>query len=392
MRATRAIVDLDVIAGNVAALRKLAPPQTRFLAVVKADAYGHGAPQVAATALEAGASVLGVATVSEGMILRRCGISSPILVLSSIDPSDVRPAISAGLEITVAEPDLLEAIEREAGSWHEPIALHVKIDTGLRRYGAMPETVVHLARRIDGHAHLRLAGISTHFASSDEPDEPFTSKQYAIFQRVVAALASDGIVPGCLHVSNSAAMITGVGVEQGMVRAGIALYGMPPSEEVSLPAGVHPAMRIESRVARITPLEPGDTVGYNRKWSAERPMHGVLVPIGYADGYRRGLFGRAWAGIQGQRASLLGRVSMDQTVFAVPSGTSVQVGDPIHIMGRPEDGAPTATDMAEMLDTNTYEILVGIRARIPRVYMRGGEIVAEKCVETPPWEAGSTGL
>ncbi|MCA9878401.1 MAG: alanine racemase [Thermomicrobiales bacterium] len=387
MRATRAIVDLDVIAGNVLALRRLAPPQTRLLAVVKADAYGHGAPQVAATALKAGASVLGVATVSEGVILRRCGITAPILLLGSIDRSDVRAAISANLEITVAEPELLDVIEREAARESMPVALHVKIDTGLRRYGVLPAQAVHLARRIDQHIDLRLAGISTHFASSDEPDEPFTHQQYAVFQRVVADLASAGIVPGCLHVSNSAALITGVGVEQGMVRAGIALYGMPPSDEVAAPDGVHPAMRLESRVARVTPLEPGDSVGYNRTWRAETPMVGVLAPIGYADGYCRGLFGKAWAGLHGQQAPLLGRVSMDQTVFAVPPAVNVRVGDPIHLMGRPEDGAPAATDLAAMLDTNTYEILVALRARIPRVYVRGGEMVAEKCVETPPWEA-----
>ncbi len=387
MRATRAIVDLDVIAGNVAALRQLVPPRTRFLAVVKADAYGHGAPQVAATALAAGASILGVATVSEGMILRRCGITAPILVLGSIDSSDVRPAIAAGLEITVASLEILETIEREAATSPSPVALHVKIDTGLRRYGALPEAAGRLAQRIAQHAHLRLAGLSTHFASSDEPEEPFTAEQYAIYQRVVADLAVEGIVPGCLHVSNSAALITGVGVEQGMVRAGIALYGMPPSEDVSLPAGVQPAMRIESRVARVTPLEPGDTVGYNRKWRADAPMLGVLAPIGYADGYRRGLFGKSWAGLHGQRAPLLGRVSMDQTVFGVPPGVNARAGDAIHLMGRPEDGAPTAADLAAMLDTNTYEILVALRARIPRVYLRGGEVVAEKCMETPPWEA-----
>lgn len=386
MRATRAIVDLDVIAGNVTALRKLAP-QAHFLAVVKADAYGHGAPQVALTALAAGASTLGVATVSEGVILRRCGITAPILLLSSIDPSDVRPAIAAGLEITVAEPDLLDVIEREADAVRESVALHVKIDTGLRRYGALPDAAVSLARRIDQHANLTLVGISTHFASSDEPEETFTAEQYALYQRVTADLANKGIVPRHYHVANSAALITGVGVEQGMVRAGIAIYGMPPSDEVPLPAGVHPALRIESRVARVTPLEPGDTVGYNRKWRAVKPTLGVLVPIGYADGYRRGLVGKSWAGIHGRQASLIGRVSMDQTVFEAPAGCNIQAGDAIHLLGRPEDGAPTASDLATMLDTNTYEILVGIRARIPRVYVRGGDVVADKCVELPPWEA-----
>ncbi|MCA9878380.1 MAG: alanine racemase [Thermomicrobiales bacterium] len=387
MRATRALVDLDAIAGNVAALRRVIPEQTRLLAVVKADAYGHGAPQVAATALAAGASALGVATVSEGQVLRRCGITAPILILSSIDPSDVAPAIAAGLEITVAEPSLLDVVEREAAaSASARVAMHVKVDSGLRRYGALPEVALHLARRIDQHPHLTLAGLATHFASSDEPEEPFTAQQYAVYQRVVTELAGEGITAGCCHVSNSAALITGVGVELGMVRAGIALYGVPPSDDVPMPPGMRSAMRLESRVARVTPLLPGDTVGYNRTWRADTAMQAVLTPIGYADGYRRGLFGRVWAGLGGRQAPLLGRVSMDQTVFAVPDGVTAQPGDTIHLMGRPEDGAPTAADLAGLLDTNTYEVLVGWRARIPRVYLLDGEVVAVKRPEAAPWE------
>lgn len=388
MRATRALVDLDAIAGNVAALRRVIPERTRLLAVVKADAYGHGAPHVAAAALAAGASALGVATVSEGQILRRCGIAGSILILSSIDPSDVAAAIAADLDITVAEPNLLDVVEREAAAnATRPVPLHVKVDTGLRRYGALPEVALHLARRIDRHSHLSLAGLSTHFASSDEPEEPFTAQQYALYQRVVAELAAEGITANCCHVSNSAALITGVGVELGMVRAGIALYGVPPSDDVPLPPGMRPVMRLESRVARVTPLRPGDTVGYNRTWRADVAMQAVLAPIGYADGYRRGLVGKVWAGLAGQPAPLLGRVSMDQTVFAVPADVSARPGDPIHLMGRPEDGAPSAADLAAMLDTNTYEILVGWRARIPRIYLRGGEVVATRQSEIPPWEA-----
>lgn len=386
MRATRAIIDLDAIAGNVTALRACAPAAPRFLAVVKADAYGHGAPLVAATALAAGATNLGVATVSEGQILRRCGIAAPILILSSIDPSDAAAAVAAGLEITVAEPGLLDEVERLAVQHPSPVALHVKVDTGLRRYGALPDAAVAIARRVEQHANLRLAGLSTHFASADELDEPFTAAQFGIYQGVVAQLAAEGIAPPILHVANSAALITGVGVELGMVRAGIALYGVPPSDEVALPPGMRPAMRIESRVARVTPLEPGDTVGYNRVWRAERSTRGALVPIGYADGYRRGLVGKVWAGLHGQRAPLVGRVSMDQTVFGIPDDLAVAPGDAIHLMGDPALGAPSAADLAAMLDTNAYEILVGLRARIPRVYVRNGEEVATKRLEVPPWE------
>jgi alanine racemase len=378
IRATRAIIDLDAIADNVSALRRQLLPECELMGVVKADAYGHGAPWVARTALDAGCSLLGVATVGEGTTLRAHGIACRIILLGSLGEEQALSACRAGLEITVAGFELLAAVQRAVGESgvYEPIPVHLKVDSGLRRFGAMTDVAVALAQRIVADPKLRLVGVCSHFASADELDEPFTDEQFAVFNRTLDSMQGAKIPIPARHVANSAAILTGMCVDLEVARAGIAMYGIPPSPQVGLLPGMRPAMRIESRVARLVPLMPGDTVGYNRTFRASRPMQGALVPIGYADGYRRSLSNHGWMGLAGSRADVLGRVSMDQTVVAIPDGASVAVGDAVHILGHADDGAPTALDLAELMDTNGYEVLVGIRKRVPRVFLRAGSVVA----------------
>ncbi len=378
IRSTRAIVDLDAISANVRALKSAVSASTRLLAVVKGDAYGHGAPMVARTALTSGASALGVATVTEGQALRKHGIDAPILLLGSIDPSEVEDACRARLAITVADERLLSAVQAAARRVHvAPVAVHLKVDTGLRRYGVSPRHALALAGRIRDDERLEFAGISTHFASADEDGDEFTSEQLTEFDRIVDGFTSDGVPVPPRHVANSAAILTGQGVDREWARPGIALYGIPPSDDVPLLPGMRPALRLETRIARIVPILPGDTVGYNRTFRAERPMRGALLPIGYGDGYRRSLAGRSWAGVHGQRAKLLGRVSMDQIVVEVPEGVEAKPDDVVHLISHDRaTGAPSAAEMAAMMGTNTYELLIGFRRRIPRVYVRGGEAVA----------------
>jgi alanine racemase len=378
LRATRAIVDLDAIAGNVRAVRGIVPSTTKLMAVVKADAYGHGAVWVAAAALEAGAALLGVATVGEGATLRAAGIEAPIVLLGSIEPGEAAAACQARLEVTVADEVLLDAVQgaTRGGRLLEPVGVHLKIDTGLRRYGAPLETVPALAARIAGDPNLRFAGLCTHFASADEPDEPFTAQQLGWFEAAAASLRAAGLNVPARHVANSAGILTGQGADHEIVRLGISLYGVPPSDQVALPPGMRPALRIESRIARLIEIAPGDTVGYNRTYRAPTATRGALVPIGYADGYRRAYAGGAWVGLHGRRAPLLGRVSMDQLVVEVPAGVAARAGDRVEIMGTdPASGAPLVADLARLADTNAYEVLVGIRSRVPRVFVRGEQVV-----------------
>jgi alanine racemase len=387
IRATRANIDLDAVEGNVRALRGALPDTTRLMAVVKADGYGHGAPWVARAALNAGAASLGVATVGEGQLLRAHGITAPIVLLGSIDAAEVPAACEAGLEITVAGEWLLESVQRAARAAFasSPISVHLKVDTGLRRYGAASSEAAALAVRIAGDSLLRLASIFTHFASADEPGEPFTAAQLQEFDRVIDAVRGAGVRLPPLHAANSAGILTRRGTDFAMARAGIALYGVPPSSEVPLLPGMRSGMRIESRIARLIALAPGDTVGYNRTFHATSPMRAALVPIGYADGYRRALSGRAWVGINGQRMPVIGRVSMDQIVVEIPHRAQADVGDVVSVLGgHPELGAPSIEELADLMDTNAYEVIVGFRERIPRVYYRDGEVVATRASGDAP--------
>jgi alanine racemase len=381
IRATRANIDLDAIEVNIRLLRGALPEATRLMAVVKADGYGHGAPWVARAALHGGAALLGVATVGEGQVLRAHGIDAPIVLLGSIDASEAAAACETGLEITVAGERLLESVQRAARTVFDssPVSIHLKVDTGLRRYGATASEAVALASRIAGDPHLHLAGVYTHFASADEPDEPFTADQLREFDHAVERMRDAGVQLPPLHVANSAGILTGQGADYGMARAGIALYGVPPSSAVPLLPGMRAGMSIESRITRLISLAPGDTVGYNRTFRASSPMRAALVPIGYADGYRRALSGHAWVGIDGQRAPVIGRVSMDQIVVEIPRGALPDIGDPVFVLGGdPESAAPSIGEMADLMGTNAYEVIVGIRERIPRLFFRSGELVAAR--------------
>jgi alanine racemase len=351
------------------------------MAVVKADGYGHGAPLIAGAALKAGAALLGIATVGEGRTLRAHGVNAPIVLLGSIDASEALAACEAGLEVTVASEWLLDSVmqaARAVGS-ASPVGVHLKVDTGLRRYGASAPEAIALATRIASDPYLRFASIFTHFASADEPEEPFTDAQIREFEQVVHAVREAGVRLPPLHAANSAGILAGRGTDYAIARAGIALYGVAPSGAVPLLPGMRAGMRIESRITRLIDLVPGDTVGYNRTFLVDSLMRGALIPIGYADGYRRALSGRAWVGIEGRRAHVIGRVSMDQIVVKVPEGAQVALGDVVTVMGGdPQLGGPSIEDIANLVGTNAYEVIVGIRERVPRIYLRDGKPVATR--------------
>lgn len=379
LRSTRAIVDLDAVAANVRAIRSSLPASTRIMAVVKANAYGHGAPWVAASALAAGASLLGVATVGEGIRLRKAGIADQIVLLGSIAQGEVPEALRWELDITVAERRLLETVQQRVREQILDSAprIHLKIDTGLRRYGCPPHAASALAARLRSDPLLQFAGVCTHFASADEPLERFTDDQLASFEAAIAELAREGEAVPDRHVANSAAVLRGIGCRFEIVRIGIALYGVPPSDDVPLLPGMRPVMGIESRIARVFDLTPGDCVGYNRTFQADCPMRAGLVPIGYADGYRRSFANGGWVGLNGRKARVLGRVSMDQIVIEIPGDADTVVGDVVQIMGAGVHGSgPHVGELAAIAGTNSYEILVGIRGRVPRVFMESNRTSA----------------
>ncbi len=394
-RPTRALIDLDAIVANTAYLQGMVGPRTALMAVVKANGYGHGAEMIARAAVTGGAEQLAVATVDEATAIRAAGLAAPILVLGPIHPSEIEKALRHDLSLTLCSTTFTGLVERTAERLYlsAPVSCHVKVDTGMHRFGAEADQAVAVAERVSASRRLRLDGVFTHFADADAPDEDFTAQQASGLDAVLRRLHQQGIDPGTVHAANSAAILRSRRYDYGMVRAGIALYGLPPSDVVPLPPPLRPALSIRSTVSRVIDLGPGDSVGYGRTYHSTTREQAVLVPIGYADGYRRDLSSLGWMGMHGVRAPVAGRVSMDQTVVRVPTNLRVRGGDEIVVVGSSVDGAPTTTDLARLLNTIPYEIVAGIAARVPRYYIWRGELLSTaRPGNAPPRVASTTPL
>jgi alanine racemase len=376
-RASRAEIDLDAVAHNVRYFRRRGGGRAAVMAVVKANAYGHGAAMVARAAVAAGARWLAVATVDEGAQLRDAGLTAPVLVLAPSDPAEAPAALAADLTLAVGALDTAAALARVAAAGGREAAVHVEVDTGMHRFGVPAEAAVETVARIARLPGLRLGGLYTHFATADEADRSFFEEQRARFAAVVRAVRERGIAVPLVHQANSAAALTALPAGcDDLLRVGIALYGLSPSPDVPAPPELRPVLALRSRVARVMALAPGDGVSYGRTFVADRPLRAALVPFGYADGYRRALSNRAAMLLGGRRAPVLGRVCMDQTVIAVPEGLDARPGDEVTLLGAQGDERVSAEELAALAGTIPYEIATGLGARLPRRYLRGGRVVA----------------
>jgi alanine racemase len=375
MRATRAIVSLDAIEANLRAVRRAVTPGVDVIAVVKANAYGHGALFVARTALNAGATMLAVAMVSEGVVLRRHGIRAPILVLGPTHPDHYLAAIENSLTLTINSGEMAQEINRLAEESGRTSHVHLKIDTGMHRFGCHPDDSVTIAGTVSMLANLKLEGVFTHFACADDADESSAVEQAERFDACLTAIAQAGIPVQMRHAANSAATLRSRRFDYDAVRLGIALYGLAPSDHVPLLPGMSPALKLISHVARVSSLEAGERVSYGGTYIAEKPERIALIPCGYGDGYRRLLSNTGWVSWNGVRLPIRGRVCMDQMMVGVPDGREVAVGDEVTLIGPGDDASPTAEALGELIGTINYEVVTTIAARVPRVYTRAGQIV-----------------
>jgi alanine racemase len=370
MRAARAEVDLDAVAHNIATLAERAAP-AELCAVVKADGYGHGAIAVGGAALDAGASWLAVALIEEGAVLRKAGITAPILVLSQPRLSDFDAAVHYDLRFAVYTPEGIEAAAAAAAAEGRPAQVHLKVNTGMNRVGAAPDQIVDLARDVHKRDELELEAVWTHCAIADEPDHPFTDHQLDLFDEVVARLDEEGLRPPMLHAANSAAVIAHPRSHYDLVRAGIAVYGIPPAPGLAGRADLRPAMRLAAEVAMVKRVRAGERISYGLRHRFERDTTVATVPIGYADGVPRRLFSvGGQVLVAGRCHPIVGAVTMDQIMVDV-GDTDVAVGDEVVLLGRQGPATITADDWAVPLDTISYEIVCGIGPRVPRFY-RGG--------------------
>lgn len=384
MRPTRAEIDLTAIAANVRVACELAGTATAVMAVVKADAYGHGAAPVARTALGAGATWLGVAVPEEAAALRTAGIQAPILVLGPIAPAQVGLVVAHDLDQCVSDWAQAEALSREAAPRGRVQRLHLKVDTGMGRVGLPPRAVRPAAERIAALPGVRLVGLMTHFADADADEPEFTREQLARFEAVSRDLRAAGIAIPLRHAANSAALIRHPGARLDLVRPGIMLYGCPPCvpRRPGDPA-LAPALRLRTAISQLADLAAGGSVSYGRTFVASRDMRIATLPIGYADGLSRLLSGRGQALVRGRRAPILGRVCMDMTMVDVTDLSDVRVGDEAVLIGRQGADEITADEVAGLTGTISYEVLCRIGPRVPRSY-RAGDAPASAQVPRAP--------
>ena len=375
VRSTVADIDLDAIVGNVAALREHA--RADVIAVVKADAYGHGAEAVAETCFEAGAVMVAVATVEEGLALREGGVNGPILVLlGATDLSEVAHAVAQDLVLTTWDVGRARAISEAATALRRTAHVHFKIDTGLTRLGAPVAEASARYRAIRALPHLEIDGIFTHLATSDEPDITGDREQLARFREVLGALDER---PRLVHVAASAG-VAAFGPIDGVtaVRPGLAVYGVHPAPHLAPKLSLRAALTWRSRIHRLASVPKGTGVSYGHEYRLPRDGRIATVPVGYGDGLPRIAGKSGGVLVRGQRVGFAGRVCMDLVMLDVTDIDEAREGDEVILIGTQGGATQSADDLAAACGTINYEILTGIRRRVPRRYFRGGQLVATR--------------
>jgi alanine racemase len=374
-RPTRVEISLDALRYNMEQFRRVLPPDMKMMAVVKANGYGHGAIEIAEEAVRAGAAYVGVAFLDEAMELRKAGIRAPILVLGYTPPEGIPLARENNVTLNVYDREMLEALrDSEAG---KPIKIHIKIDSGMGRLGLHnSEDATHFIEEALTIPHVQVEGLFTHYAKADETDKGYTVQQHERFDAVVKHFANRGIEFPYLHAGNSAAAIDSPELSYNMVRLGISMYGLYPSEEVNkqrIP--LKPVLSWKTGVVMLKKLPPNSGVSYGVIYRTQDHEMIATLPVGYADGYTRRLTGRAQVLIGGRKVPVVGRICMDQCMIDVSRVPNAALHDEVVLIGEQDGEIITAEDVATQLETINYEITCMISHRVPRVYVSGGKVV-----------------
>lgn len=374
---------MDALRHNIGAFQRALPGEMNLMAVVKADAYGHGAVKVAQEAWDCGVRYIGVAFLDEGLELRRAGVTAPILVLGYAGPEGIRVAWEHDITLTVYSDELwpaLDAIEDDAvAAPPHKLKVHIKLDTGMGRIGLQAdrdeETIAFIERALQ-HPRLDVEGMYTHFACADETDKSYTLEQHRKFDRVVRYFREQGVTFRYLHTGNSATAIDSPSLSYNMIRLGISMYGLYPSEEVQKTrVELMPVMSIKTKFTHIKTLPPGSGVSYGAAYRTQGEETIATLPIGYADGYSRMLSGKSKALVRGVRVPVVGRICMDQCMLNVTGMDTLSKDEEVVLLGGQEEERITADELAELLGTINYEITCMLSHRVPRVYIRNGKTI-----------------
>jgi alanine racemase len=364
IRPTWAEIDLGAFDRNVDAIRSRLPAGTGLIPMLKANAYGHGALEVARRCTPAKVAMIGVALLEEALELRRGGIAVPILVVGPLSEQQIRVALDHDITLGVPGPEELALVARVAQE--RDVAIHLKLDSGMGRMGVIETELPQVAEMLRSAPRLRVDAIYTHFANASDVRDPFTTEQLARFDSLVATLREAGITAPKQHVSNSAATLRDIRPGD-YVRTGIVLYGAEPLDDDH--QRLEPLMRWRTAITRLKELPAGAPVGYGTTFRTKRLSRIATLPVGYADGYSRRLSNRGEVLVRGQRAPVVGRVSMDLVTIDVTDVADAAPGDEVVLLGRQGDDEITAEELAGKLDTISYEVFCSVSARVPRVYV-----------------------
>lgn len=376
IRPVWAEVNLDNIINNIREIKKNINGE-EIIAVVKANAYGHGAIDIAPILIENGADKLAVAMLSEALELREAGITVPILILGYTDVEFAEMLINNDIEQTVYSLDYAKELSKKAEALGKSAKIHIAVDTGMGRIGFLPnnksvEEVVEISKL----NNINITGVFTHFSNADEEDKSYAHNQIEKFKFFIEELDKRKVNLGVKHISNSASIIDMEDAHYNAIRPGIILYGYYPSDYINKnKLKLMPALSLKCQIIHVKELPKGEYIGYGRKFRTERDSVIATLPIGYADGYIRGLYGKVSVIINGKLAPVVGKICMDQCMVDVTDIGPVKVGDEVLLLGEENGIKNNADNIAEMLDTINYEILCLIGRRVPRVYIKDGEIV-----------------
>jgi alanine racemase len=376
-RPTWAEISLDAIAHNINAFRKRLPASMKLMAVVKANAYGHGAVEIAEEAVRQGADYLAVAFLDEAMELRHAGITAPILVMGYTPPEALLEAARHQITVTIYTDEVLSSLETMSASFSRPLKVHIKLDTGMGRIGIYDESeAIAFIEKAVAIPNVQVEGLFTHFAKADEKDKSYTQMQHGRMAKIVDQLEAKGITFSWNHAGNSAAAIDCPETSFHMVRIGISLYGMYPSDEVDRSlVDLKPVMSLKTRVVMVKDLPPGSGISYGTIYETKQHETIATLPIGYADGYTRLLSQKAEALVHGFKVPIVGRICMDQCMLNVTGIPNVRIGDEVVLFGQQGEQVIPVDDLAALLGTINYEMTCKISCRVPRVYLRDGAVV-----------------
>lgn len=365
-------IDLGRLRHNLQLIRRDLPAKVKLLAIAKDEAYGHGALDVARIALEEGASCLGVSTLEEAMTLRDAGITAPILLLGERQETELPWCVAHDLTVCVNEPNTVRKLARVAAAAGKRVPVHVKIHSGMSRYGVRWTEALALIEQICSEKTLLLEGAMTHFSQSDELDKTFANLQISRFDEVMAGLAEKGIRVKCQHLCNSGGFLDLPHAHRDMVRTGILMFGIFPSSVCRRIPGIEPVMSVKAKIAAIQKLEPGEVVGYGMRYKAASTRRIAVLPIGYGDGFPR-VRNEGGALIHGKRAPLVGGIAMDALMVDVTEIPEAQMWDEAVIMGRQGDQEITVHDIAKLKGSVSYEVLTSWRLRLRRKCVNGSD-------------------